>query len=333
MVIRHESARKSVETTFSANASTIQLQIDEAKCFPDGAPIRAAPPEDGQREEDEEEDEGGLSPRAAPGDPKRGHAARASSRAASRHLLVDPLEPARDLGPGVALDCERPSSLAERDAARLVLDECRDGVGERSGVAGRDRDRRGAIEDLAVPRDVRRDGRQRAREGAGQHHPEALLAERGRDERLSAEQRPREVGLAQEADDVDALVGDAEARDQEPDRKRIRARDRQPEPRSTPDLRPRAQQHLEALPRLLAPGEDDPVLPLAGRRVRPAPEHRSESRRTRPAATSPATRAHARTPRCGSRCGRSGTPRAAFHTSSSRGRRTHGTSRRAGTWP
>ena len=86
------------------------------------------------------------------------------------------------------------------------------------------------VKHLAVAGDVRRDDRQRAREGARQHHPEALLPERRRDERLRAEQRVRELVLAQEADDVDAVVGNAKPREEEPDRERVGARDREPEP-------------------------------------------------------------------------------------------------------
>ena len=124
------------------------------------------------------------------------------------------------------------------------------------------------------------------------------------------------------------VVRDAEAREQEPDRQRVRAGDREPEPRAPPDLRPRAQQHLEPLPRLLAAGEDDPVLALAGGRL---VRHEHAVRDDLVLAGQPARlRRRARAPRrrSGSRCGRSGTPRSAFRTSSSRGRRTRGTSRR-----
>ena len=52
----------------------------------------------------------------------------------------------------------------------------------------------------------------------------------------------------------------AEARQQKPHGERVGARDPQARAGPAPDLRPRAQQDLEALPRLLAAGEDDAVL-------------------------------------------------------------------------
>ena len=57
------------------------------------------------------------------------------------------------------------------------------------------------------------------------------------------------------------------AHEQEPDGERIGTRDREPEPRAPVDLRPRRQKDVQALARLLAPGEDDPVLAPAGRRL------------------------------------------------------------------
>ena len=71
------------------------------------------------------------------------------------------------------------------------------------------------------------------------------------------------------------------------------------------DLRPRSQQHLEALPRLLAAGEDDAVLALARRR-RVRHEHAVRNHLVlarQPAALGLASRAPTR--RCGGRSGRS----------------------------
>ena len=56
---------------------------------------------------------------------------------------------------------------------------------------------------------------------------------------------------------------DALTREQQPNGERIGADDPQPRARAAADLRPGAQQHLQTFPRLLAAGEDDPVLPAA----------------------------------------------------------------------
>ena len=106
---------------------------------------------------------------------------------------------------------------------------------------------------------------------------------------------------------------------------------REPEPGSPADLRPRAEQHVQTLARLLPPGEDDAVLAAAGWR-RSGIEH--------------AVRDHlvlARQPaRPATPCARSETairwsirsmrkPQSGIAaTASSRGRRTRGTSRRSG---
>src|SRR5919202_1828289 len=118
--------------------------------------------------------------------------------------------------------------------------------------------------DVPVPGDVGRDDRRRARERAREHHPEALAAERGRDERLPREQLRREGVLVEEAEHVDSVLGHALAREQEPYGERVGADDAQPRARPLPDPGPRAQEDLEPLPRLLPPGEDDPVLAPAG---------------------------------------------------------------------
>ena len=73
--------------------------------------------------------------------------------------------------------------------------------------------------------------------------------------------------LREEADDVDPLVGDVEAREEEPDGERIGARDDEAGARPAADLGPGAEQHLQALARLMAAGEDDRVLALTGIRV------------------------------------------------------------------
>ena len=111
----------------------------------------------------------------------------------------------------------------------------------------------------------------RTGESARENHAEALLPDRRRDERLGPEQRRGELLLAQEADDVDALVGDSEPGEQQADGERIRAGHGQAESGAGVDLGPRPEQHLQALSRFLPAGEDDAVLtasrpgPRAGR--------------------------------------------------------------------
>ena len=55
-------------------------------------------------------------------------------------------------------------------------------------------------------------------------------------------------------------VGDAEPREEEPDREWIRAADLKTRSGAQVDLRPRPQEHLQALPRLVPPGKGDRVL-------------------------------------------------------------------------
>ena len=188
---------------------------------------------------------------------------------------------------------------------RLVLDEPRTPPRRARRIVRRDRDGRLRRQHLAVAGDVRRDDRKRARERPREHHAEALLPDRWRDERLRAEQRAGQLVLAEEPDDVDPVVGHAKPREEKPYRQRIGARDGQPKPRPRADLGPRPQQHLQPLPRLLAPGEDDPVLAAAGGRRRPGRARRSGSPRTRRAAIAPATPSPARRRRCGGRSDRS----------------------------
>ena len=70
--------------------------------------------------------------------------------------------------------------------------------------------------------------------------------------------------LRQEAEHVDALVGHAKAREQQAHRQRVGPDDAQPRTRAPADLRPRAEEHLQALARLLPADEDDLLLTAAG---------------------------------------------------------------------
>jgi hypothetical protein len=157
-------------------------------------------------------------------------------------------------------DRELPRRGAHTLAARLVFDEARDRVDERRLVPRRHRLRHLGLEDLAVAGDVRRHRGSGARERPRQHHAEALLPERRRDERLRGEQRVGQLLLAQEAEDVDPVVGDAQAGEQEAHGERVRARDPEAEAGAPPDLGPGAEEDVEPLARLLAAGEHDAML-------------------------------------------------------------------------
>ena len=149
-----------------------------------------------------------------------------------------------------------PSSTRAGFVGQQRLDRGRQGF----GVAGRDGNRRLRCHHVAVAGDVGRDDGRRARERAGEHHAEALAAERRGDQSLRRRELGRQGLLGEEAEHVDAVVRDAEARQQQPHGERVGAGDPQARAGPAPDLRPRAQQDLEALPRLLAAGEDDAVL-------------------------------------------------------------------------
>ena len=90
-------------------------------------------------------------------------------------------------------------------------------------LAGRHEQAGLGLHDAAVARDVGGDDRSRAGERAREHHAEALAAERRRDERLRRQQLLGQLGLREEAEHVDSLAGHAQAREEEPHRKRIGA--------------------------------------------------------------------------------------------------------------
>ena len=117
---------------------------------------------------------------------------------------------------------------------------------------------------VAVAGDVGRDDRRRARERARQHHAEALAAERRRDERLRREQLLGEALLVEEAEHLDAVVGHAQPRHQQPHAQRIGADDAQRRAGAAADLRPGLEQDLQALALLVPAGEDDAVLAVGG---------------------------------------------------------------------
>ena len=197
------------------------------------------------------------------------HAAAAGTRVVAGDQLVDPGEPRRDPVPGVALARElargRPERAAAASSSSSAITACASASGSPGGT-GRPVSRR---HHLAVAGDVGGDRRRRARERAREHHPEALAAERGRDERLRAEQLLGQLVLREEAEHVDPArrtpSRDCEQRDGE----RVGADEAQPRAGRAVDLRPGAQQHVQALPRLLPADEDDAVLAAAGIGVRP----------------------------------------------------------------
>ena len=85
----------------------------------------------------------------------------------------------------------------------------------------------------------------------------------GASERLGRAEEVGERVLREEPDDVDPVVGHAEPGEQEPHGERVGARHDEPRPGASADLRPRAEQHMEALARLVAAREDDRVLAAA----------------------------------------------------------------------
>ena len=65
-VRRHDRARKSVETTLSRNARTMQLQMTTLERVEDRSPVRTAPPDDDEREHQRGESRRALRPPGAP---------------------------------------------------------------------------------------------------------------------------------------------------------------------------------------------------------------------------------------------------------------------------
>ena len=241
---------------------------DDLERVEDASPVRAAPPDDDEREHERRESDEALRPARPPHAQHRLHAARAFATRNPRDARVHLFEPLRDRRPRVLLDGERAGRVTHRRAPWLVGDERADGIGERVRIVRRHGDGGLLCQHLAVAGNVRRDSREPARERPREHHAEALLADRRRDERLRAEQRPRQLVLAEEADDVDPVVRDAKAREQEAHGERVGAGNRQAQARSPMDVGPGAKQDLEPLARLLSPGEHDAVLASARRRRR-----------------------------------------------------------------
>ena len=232
---------------------------DEVERVVDGVPLRPAPPEGEERRDERGQDEEPARPWVPRERLQRRHAA-AFALGAPDDALVDALEPRGDVRPAVPLARERARRGAHRLAARLVGEQADDRIRERPRIAGGHRDGCLGRHDLAIPLDVGCDDRGRARERTRQDHAEALPAERRRHERLRGAEQVGQLVLAQEADDVDPAVGNADARQEEAHGERVGARDDEPRARSAMDLGPGAEKDVEALSRLVPAGEHDRVL-------------------------------------------------------------------------
>ena len=133
----------------------------------------------------------------------------------------------------------------------------------------------------------------------------------------------------EEAEDVDPVVGDAQPREEEPDRERVGAADLEPRAGAPVDLGPGAQQHLQALPGLLAAGERDRVLAARGIDGVGDEDAVRDDLVVAGKPPWPPSRAPARRRRSAGRSGSRGSPRRASRASSSRARPRRGGSRRS----
>src|SRR5581483_11630293 len=181
-----------------------------------------------------------LVPRTAP-----------TSGASRGDQLVRLLEPPRDVAPRVALARERARRAAHRNPTRLVLEQGDDRLDERGLVAGPHERRDLRRRDLRVADDVGGDDGRRRRERFDEDEPEALAAERRRDEQLRPRQLLRSHLVRDNAEHVDAVLVEAEAG-----------------AGAAANLRPGPQQDGQALARVVAADEHDPVLPVLGVGVR-----------------------------------------------------------------
>ena len=181
--------------------------------------------------------------------------------------------------------------------------------------------------DVAVALDVRRDHRDGAAERAGQDHPEALAPDGRRDQQARLEQLLGQRLLRNRAQQVHVRVGEALAPHEPAHRERIGADHAQPRAGSPGDGRPGAQQNGQALPRLVAPDEDD--LRKPARRIRHGRDDHAVREDLDRIADELARGVPAPAPRrraCG-RCARRGSP-----TRPSRADTSAGSPRRCATW-
>jgi hypothetical protein len=114
---------------------------------------------------------------------------------------------------------------AEPSSAPGVQGEVAQRRGQRGRVAARDQDAVEAVaHDVAVARDVRRDDRRALREGLGEHHPEALAAQRRRAQHVGGGEDALLGLVAGLAEHAHAAV----VEEQRLDLVRLRAHERQP---------------------------------------------------------------------------------------------------------
>ena len=97
-----------------------------------------------------------------------------------------------------------------------------------------------------------------------EHHPEALPAERRRDEELGGRELARPHVVGDDPEHVDPVLVEPQPRLQEPVLQRVGTDQPEPRPGRSPDLRPGAQEHRQSLPCVVAADEDDLVLASLG---------------------------------------------------------------------
>jgi hypothetical protein len=122
--------------------------------------------------------------------------------------------------------------MAALDARVLVREQNRDRVGERLRVTRRHERPRLRRHDLAIAGDVGSHHRRRTRESPRDHHAEALVPERRRDQELRGGELLRQPLVIDVAEHVDSLVRHAQTGEQEPHGERIGAD--HPQPRGSP---------------------------------------------------------------------------------------------------
>ena len=267
-------------------------------------------------------------PHASTRDPRmlrtEAHAATTSRRSRSSRSAI--------VRPRVALDREPARALAERRAARLVLEQPDDGLGERRGVAGRHEHAGAPPSSPSCTRrcPTRRPApRTRTRASA----PSEALLHRvdGATSAFAAQQLGRQLLLGEEAEDVDAVVRDPLPGEQQPT-----ASGSAPTIRSRAPVRRRISGQARSSTGSPLRGSCRPmktiVLLAAGRVGRGRDQHAVRDHLV--LAGQPALRrlrAPAPRRRSGGRSGRQGNPRPASPSASSRGRRPRDRWRRAGT--
>ena len=188
-----ESARASTESRLSTTRDGDPAPADEVERVVDDVPVRPAPPDQRRsRAPSEREDEDPASPRVRERRPAAGSRGHPSLDAARRRARTPPRAARAMSGQAYCSSARARAGGAHRRAPAGSSASSRStAVGERARVVRGDGDGRLGRDHLPVAGDVGRDDRGRARERARQHHPEALAAERRRDQRLRRAQQRR----------------------------------------------------------------------------------------------------------------------------------------------